>query len=326
VSHEPQVTFDRDRIRALLETLERLAAGDTQAHLEPSPRHDELDAIAFGINALADELRWAHERITESERAKADKLREQLAHLGRVAMVDALTGSLAHEVNQPLTAVTANAEAALRLLASPSLRLRELRDALTDILSDNRRAGDVVRRMRTMLKRGRSAREPIDVNGLVGDVVRLIENNARGRRVAIDVKLAAGIAPVLGDRAQIQQVVLNLLLNAFDAVQALDIGDRRVGLRTSRSDRMSVIEVADRGPQLADEAMAQIFEPFYSPKQDGLGLGLSICRAIVGAHGGELDAVRNPGAGTTFTASLPAMTPPQPAAPAPAAGTLQEHR
>src|SRR5262245_8375636 len=110
------LTFARERIRALLDTLERLAAGDTHASLEVSAAHDELDAIAFGINVLADELRWAHARITEAERVKADALRAELAHLGRVRMIDPLSGSFAHEINQPLTAVMANAEAALRLL------------------------------------------------------------------------------------------------------------------------------------------------------------------------------------------------------------------
>src|SRR5262249_4078728 len=127
------VSFDATRITVLLEKLERLASGDTQERLEISPRHHELDPIAPGINVLADELRWAHARITE-----------ELAHLGRVTMLDALTGSLAHEINQPLTAVMANTEAALRLLASRPPRLDDLQETLNEILSDNKRAGDVV--------------------------------------------------------------------------------------------------------------------------------------------------------------------------------------
>src|SRR6185503_6267484 len=145
-----QLSFARDRIHDLLRQLESLAAGETETGLPISPRHDELDAIVFGINVLADELRWAHARITESERAKADVLRDELAHLGRVAMLDVLAGSLAHEINQPLTGATANAAAALLLLNSDPPRLRELRGTLNDIVNDSRRAAAVVHNMRTL--------------------------------------------------------------------------------------------------------------------------------------------------------------------------------
>jgi len=245
--------------------------------------------------------------VTDRKHAEfqAAALREELAHLGRVTMLDALTGSLAHEINQPLAAMMANTEAGMRMLSIHPLPLRELRDTLNELLSDNRRAGDVLQRMRTLLKKGATRYEPLEVNTTVTEVVKLVQGNAVGRRIALDVELASDIAPVMGDRIQIQQVVLNLLMNAFDAVQERDIHERHVRVRTTPCEQGAVVEITDRGSGLSDEALALIFEPFYTTKKDGMGLGLSISRAIVGAHGGSLDAMRNPEAGMTFSASFP---------------------
>jgi signal transduction histidine kinase len=246
----------------------------------------------------------ALEAVREAENQVA-ALREELVHLGRVAMLDALAGSLAHEINQPLTAVTANAEAALHFLAASSPPLAELRDTLTDIRNDNQRAGDVVRRMRTLLKKEATRQEPFDVSGAVVDVVKLISGNAVSRRIAIDLDLAADLAPVLGDRTQFQQVLLNLLLNACDAVQDAEPQRRRVSLRAEQRARMALFQVRDRGAGLSDGEIARVFEPFYTTKRDGMGLGLSICRTIVQAHGGTLDAMRNADQGMTFSATFP---------------------
>jgi two-component system sensor kinase FixL len=249
--------------------------------------------------------------ITERKNAEiqAAALRDELAHLSRLAMFDVLSGSLAHEISQPLTAVMANAEAALRLASTRPPRLRELRDTLNEILSANKRAGDVVRRMRSLLKKDAMQHERIDMSSIIGEVFDLIRGNAASRRIALDVEFASEVGPVRGDRIQIQQVVLNLLLNAFDAVQEREIDDRRVRIRTSRRDSVAVVEVFNRGPALSDDELARIFEPFYTTKPDGMGLGLSICRAIVTAHGGTLDATRNPGSGMTFSATFPLWQP-----------------
>ena len=245
--------------------------------------------------------------ITARKQAEfqAAALRDELAHLGRVTMLDALTGSLTHEINQPLGAMMANTEAALRMVSVHPLPLRELRDTLNELLSDNRRAGDVLQRMRALLKKGATRYEPLEVNTTVTEVVKLVQGTAVGRRIALEVELASDINPVLGDRIQIQQVVLNLLMNAFDAVQERDVDNRHVRLRTAPREQAAVVEVIDRGAGLSDDVLALIFEPFYTTKKDGMGLGLSISRAIVGAHGGTLDATRNPEVGMTFSASFP---------------------
>jgi two-component system, LuxR family, sensor kinase FixL len=236
---------------------------------------------------------------------QAAALQEELAHRGRLTMIEALTGSIAHEINQPLTAVMANAEAASRMMALASPPLAALREILDDILRDNQRAGDVVRRMRTLLEKRATVSEPVEVNGSVTEVVKLIQGNAATRRIALEVDLATRIEPVSADRIQFQQVVLNLVLNAFDAVQDVDASDRRVALRTSQRNRTATIEVRDQGTGLSDEAMARMFEPFFTTKRDGMGLGLWICRAIVSAHCGTLEASRNPLRGMTFSASFP---------------------
>jgi two-component system sensor kinase FixL len=305
----PDLEFAADRIRAFIDTLERLAGGDTESTLPISPLHDELDAIAHGINVVAGELRWAHERMIESERVNAEiqtaTLRDQLAHLSRIATLDALAGSLAHEINQPLTAVSANAEAALRLVASQHPPPRELRAILSDILSDNKRASAVLQRVRTLVRKNTPEYEPVDVNGTVVEIATLVRANADSRQIALDVDLATSIEPIRGDRIQIQQVALNLLLNAFDAVQECKTSDRRVRLRTSQREPWAVVDVIDRGGGVSDDGLRTMFQPFYTTKPNGTGLGLSICKGIVTAHGGILEASRNPSRGMTFSARFP---------------------
>jgi PAS domain S-box-containing protein len=245
--------------------------------------------------------------ITQRKEAehKAADLGDELAHFNRVGMLTALTGALAHEINQPLTAVGVNVETALLLLGAQSLDLAELRDTLRDIRSDNQRAGDVLQNVRALLRKTPTRYEQVEINSTVGDVVRLIQNSAIRRGILVDVDLTPGMQPVRGDRTQIQQVVLNLLMNACDAVQANERPLRRVSLRTvSRGNRM-VVEVTDRGRGLSEDELERVFEPFYTTKHDGMGLGLSICRSIVNAHGGTLDAVRNAENGMTFAATFP---------------------
>ena len=248
--------------------------------------------------------------ITQRKEAEqqAAALRDELVHLARVTTLDALAGSLAHEINQPLTAVMANTEAALRLMAKATPPIEELRETLEDIRSDNQRAGEVVQHMRALLKKGSTRHEPIEINATVADVVRLIRGDAAGRGIAIDVELAADLEPVVGNRIQVQQVVLNLLMNACDAVQGQEAWSRRVGLKTARNGTAAIVEVRDRGAGLTDAELVRIFEPFYTTKPDGLGLGLSICRAIVGTHGGTLEAVRHPEGGMTMSATFPFLT------------------
>jgi PAS domain S-box-containing protein len=232
-------------------------------------------------------------------------LRDELAHLSRVGMLSALSGTLAHEINQPLAAIGINAEAALRLLEARPLPLQDLRAALGEIQEDERRAGEVLQQMRTLLKKNPARLDKVEVNSTVGEVVRLTRSNALRRGIVVDVELSPWMRPILGDRVQVQQVILNLLMNAFDAVENTDKFRRRVSLKTIPRKEAMVIEVQDGGTGISDEELKHIFEPFYTTRHEGLGLGLSICQSIVAAHGGRLDAARNPNGGMTFSVTFP---------------------
>jgi two-component system sensor kinase FixL len=260
-----------------------------------SPIHDGTGRL-IGESAIARDM---------TERHRAEALREELAHLGRVSLMSALSGALAHEINQPLTAVSVNADAATLLLAQDPLPVEELREALRDIRNDNRRAGEVLQRVRTLLRKETTQFGPVGISLTVGDTVRLVHSSAERRGIRISVAREGEIPPVRGDRVQVQQVLLNLLMNACDAVEHNEPGQRRVSLRTVAGAGSVTVHVEDSGPGIADDELSHIFDPFYSTKNEGLGLGLSICRAIVAAHEGTLEASRNRGRGMTFSVTLP---------------------
>jgi PAS domain S-box-containing protein len=262
----------------------------------PQRRGDEVVGAVVGFNDVTQ-----HKAAEE----KAAALRDELAHLGRVNMLSALTGALAHEISQPLTSSRINAEAAFLMISRQPSISPELREALESIRRDNQRASDVLQHLRSLLKKEATRFEPVEINSTVSDVVKLIRGAAVKRGILIDVELASEIEPILADRVQVQQVVLNLLMNACDAVEANDTPRRRVTLKTVPGQNTVSVEVRDCGVGLSDEQLGRIFKPFYTTKRDGMGLGLSICRAIVGAHGGTLQAQRNPDSGMTFSAAFP---------------------
>jgi len=248
----------------------------------------------------------------EEAENRAAVLRDELAHLGRVGMLGALSGALAHEINQPLAAMRVNTEAALLLLGTQPAPLQDLRETLNDIRNDSRRAGEVLQHVRNLLKKEAASYGPVELNSTIVDVTRLMQGSAMKRGIQIDVQLGPGSKPVWGDPIQIQQVVLNLLMNACDAVQGNKKKPRTVHLMTGFSGERAVVAVRDNGPGLPDDAIERVFEPFYTTKRDGMGLGLSICRSIVLAHDGTLEAARNPEGGMTFSVTLPFVQPGMP--------------
>ena len=247
--------------------------------------------------------------ITERRRAElqARELRDELAHVGRVTTLAALTGTLAHEINQPLAAIMTNAQAATRLIAAPVPDLVELRAALADIVSDNQRAADVVRRLRTLLKKDTSEYAAVNLNASIDEVIKVLQSDIVSRRIMLDLELAPNLPRVLGDRVQLQQVMLNLLMNAFEALENVAI--KRVILRTDADDSTVRVSVIDHGVGLTDEQLPRMFEPFYTTKADGMGLGLAICQTIMNAHDGTVAVQRNVERGTTFSFSLPSLPP-----------------
>lgn len=242
---------------------------------------------------------------------EAQRLRRDLSHVGRVSTMGELTASLAHELNQPLTAILSNAETAQDALESSTVDLDEIREILADIVEDDKRAGAVIRRLRGLLKKGSLEFTSLDVNEMVGEVARLVGGDAVLRHVSVRLELAPALPPVRGDRVQLQQVVLNLVLNGLDAMRSA-AGSRTLVLQTA-SDGASAVRVAvrDSGVGIDDADADRIFEGFYTTKADGLGMGLAIARSIVEAHGGRLEARNNLEGGATFSFTLPVIGPGQ---------------
>lgn len=231
--------------------------------------------------------------------------RLQLAHVSRVASMGQMASSLAHELSQPLGAILRNAEAAEMILQAPSLDLDEVRAILEDIRHDDQRAGAVIERVRDLMRRRDVMTTPLDLRQLAGDVIVLARPDADRRRVALAVEAGPALPSVQGDRVQLQQVLLNLLLNAMDAVGDSPPREGRVTVRVRRTATAVEVSVIDNGHGIPADAMVRLFEPFYTTKPKGMGVGLPISKSIVEAHGGTLWAANNPEGGATFTFSLP---------------------
>jgi signal transduction histidine kinase len=240
-------------------------------------------------------------RRTETE---LQRQRGELAHLSRVATLGELSGSLAHELNQPLAIILSNAQAAQRLLAQEPPDLAEVRDILNDIVVADRRAGQVITRLRALLKRGEAERQALDLSVLIDEVLALVRSDLVARGVSIAKSRATRLPPVSGDHIPLQQVLLNLLTNACDAMADNPPGERRVIIQAAAEGPVIHVTIRDSGCGLPDDP-ERIFEPFYTTKPHGLGMGLPICRTIIGAHGGRLWAEKNPDRGTTFHLELP---------------------
>jgi two-component system sensor kinase FixL len=233
--------------------------------------------------------------------------RQELAHLGRVALMGEMAASLAHELNQPLTAIISNAGAGQRFLDPGIVDIQELQELLRDIVSDAERAGKIIRGIREMVRKGDATREAVDMNQVVKDVVRLTKSDAVRHSCIVVTELDPQLARVEADSVQLQQVFLNLVLNALDAMQETPAHLRRVVLSTnSAADGAVRTAVRDFGIGLSEKVHQRIFEHFFSTKKDGLGMGLAIARSIVESFGGVLDATNAPGGGAVFHFTLPA--------------------
>jgi PAS domain S-box-containing protein len=259
-------------------------------------------------NGKPKQLRGLMLDITERKRVEAElqEQRAELAHVARISIMGELAASLAHELNQPLTAILSNAQAGLRFMTSKRGNLGEVREILQDIVKDNSRAGEVIRRMRALVKKEALESATLDLASLIRDVVALLHSDAILQNVQIALELDDSLPPVWGDRVQLQQVVLNIMLNAFDAMRECPADERKVKVR-AEPDGAALIKVAvsDRGTGLSGDKLDKIFQPFYTTKREGLGMGLSITRSIIEAHGGRLWAENNADHGATFSFTLP---------------------
>ncbi len=237
---------------------------------------------------------------------EAQMHRAEAAHASRAATLGELAAGLAHELNQPLAAILTNVQASRRLLTSQPPRIEVLREILDDIAADDVRAAEIIRRMRALLKKGPMDVQPLDLNELTGDVLRLVASDAILRRVRVHPQLEPDLPGITGDRVQLQQVILNLVVNGLEAMSDTLPARRHLVIRTAQPEESWVeITVRDHGPGISAEALSRIYEPFFSTKRDGLGMGLSICRSIAEAHGGRLQASNHPDGGATVAFGLP---------------------
>ena len=264
----------------------------------------EAKAAELSLRELGEQV---HQALRQ-EIADHKKTEGALTHLTRVAILGELTGALAHELKQPLTSILANAQAAQRILAHEPLDLAEVRASLRDIISEDKRASDVIQHLRALLKKGEPQFRPIAIDEIVTRALGIAGSELGSRGVTFEGRLAGGLPTMTGDQVQLQQVFLNLILNACEAMDGAGSVRRALVIETGLDDDGTIhVRVADSGPGIAPELLDGLFAPFYTTKKDGLGLGLSISRSIVAAHGGRIWAQNAPGGGSVFHLTFPTM-------------------
>jgi PAS domain S-box-containing protein len=245
-------------------------------------------------------------KVAEASARRHREMEMELAHANRVATMGQLSGSIAHEVNQPIGAAVTNAHAALRWLGATPPNVDEVRRALSRIVANGNRATDVLSRIRAFIEKAPPRKDTVDVNQAVLEVVALMRSEAKKNKVAVQMNLTEGLPVVQADRVQLQQVILNLIMNAIEAMSASEGGSRRLLISSASSESNDVsVEVQDSGPGFPAAGVEQLFQAFYTTKPAGLGMGLSICRSILEAHGGQLRAAAVDPTGAIFTLTLP---------------------
>ena len=266
-------------------------------------RHYEARVVGYGPDKILSIIR----DVTENKRAHddAENNRQELARVSRMTMLGEIAASLAHELNQPLAAILNNSQAAQRLMTTGRAKPDDTMQILGDIADDCQRAGEVIWRLRGLLSREESARQPLSLNQVVHDVQHLLRSELITRHARMTMSLDEGLPEVVADRVQLQQVVLNLALNALDAMCEQDGSDRQLVLATSCPGSFVQVDVRDHGRGIASEHLGRLFDPFFTTKPSGLGMGLRICSSLVRAHGGRIWAINNPGAGATFSFTVP---------------------
>ena len=267
-------------------------------HRRPPRQPDELDQLVGAFNGMYASLQTASNELRDSE--------QQLAHANRVATMGQLTASIGHEVKQPIAAMVANAQAALRFLDVEPPDREEVRQALMSIVQEGHRGGDVIDRIRGLFKKGPARKERLQINGLIGEVIAMVRGEAMKNGVSVQTDLAEGLPLIPGDRVQIQQVLLNLTINAVEAMTVSEEA-RELLIGSRKSEKGGVlVAVRDSGPGLGQADLERVFASFYTTKPGGMGLGLAICRSIIEAHGGRIWASTHAPRGAMFEFTLPA--------------------
>ena len=265
-----------------------------------------------GLRHARDELEVRVQERTKELRQANESLREretELAHVTRVMTLGELTASIAHEVNQPLAAIVTNGNACLRWLGGQQPNFVEAKEAVERIIKDSYRASEVISRIRTLVKKTPPRNDLVDLNEVILEVLALAQNQARRSRVNLKQELAEGLPPVLGDRVQLQQVILNLVVNGLEAIADSKNGERELSVSSSMDESNNlIVAVRDSGAGLDAANLERVFDAFFTTKADGMGMGLAISRTIIESHGGRLWATSNSPRGAVFQFTLPKAT------------------
>jgi signal transduction histidine kinase len=274
-------------------------------------KHVHVRARRMKYKSGEEEIVGALMDVTEGKRAQEalQEAQAELAHITRITTLGELTASIAHEVNQPLAGIVTNGEASLRWLDRKVPDIGEARRGIERLLKDAERASNVIRRIRALSRKATPEMAPIDINEVIEDAMVLVQRQALTHRVAVKKELAGALPRVFGDRIQLQQVIINLVVNAIEAMASVD-GPRQLVVRSRRdADGKVLVAVQDFGIGFAPENANRLFSAFYTTKPDGMGMGLSICRSIIEAHGGRVWASSNAGPGATVQFALPEHRP-----------------
>jgi C4-dicarboxylate-specific signal transduction histidine kinase len=287
-----------------------LPAGSTVHFREPTAleRYSWQIALVAGIilvQALLISLLLKEHRRRQTAEVQARQRMAELAHVNRFSTAGELTASIAHEINQPLGSILTNAETAEEILKSSSPDIAELKEIINDIVHDDRRATEVIRRMRALLKKTPFEQKQFDLNDVVQETSGFFSALAVGRNFEMVSVITPEALPLLGDRIHLQQVILNLVMNGIDAMSDMPSENRIITIRTSRLENFAELSVSDRGPGIPEDKLRQVFEPFFTSKAEGMGMGLSIARTIIEAHQGQILATNRCHGGASFRIKLP---------------------
>ena len=304
---------DRERVQEFIDRASR-GGGDWDVEhrlLMPDGAVKSLHLVVHAVRDTAGVLSFvgAVMDVTAAKRAEeaVQAAQAELAHVARMTTLGELTAWIAHEVNQPLAGIVTNGTACLQWLGQKSPALDEARSSVEDMISDAQRAGDVILEIRALSRKTAPKRAPLDINDLIQGVVRLVAREAQAHGASVRLNLAPALPAVVGDRVQLQQVVINLVINAIQAMASVTAGPRELSIRSRRNEAGHVlIEVADSGQGIGSTNADQLFKAFFTTKPAGMGMGLSICRSIIEAHGGNVWATDNTPSGAVFHFTLPA--------------------